>query len=43
MAKFDCIHHINITEDHLDAYSLHIIGYCTRVLAKNLISDAHAM
>ena len=42
-AKFDCIHHTNITEDHLNAYGLHINGYGTRVLAKNLISGAHAI
>ena len=35
---FDCIHHTNITEDHLNAYGLHINRYHTRVLAKNLIS-----
>ena len=42
-AKFHCIHHTNITEDHLNAYGLHINAYGTRVLAKNLISGAHAM
>ena len=25
-AKFYCIHHTNITEDHLNAYGLHING-----------------
>ena len=42
-AKFDCIHHTNITEAHLNVYGLHINGYDTRVLAKNLISGAHAI
>ena len=40
---FDCIHHTNITEDHLNAYGLHINGYGTRVLAKTLISGAQAI
>ena len=40
-AKFDCIYHTSITEDHLNTYGLHINGHGTRVLAKNLISDAH--
>ena len=30
-AKSDCIHHTNITEDHLNAYGLHINGYGTMV------------
>ena len=42
-AKFHCIHHMNITEDHLNAYGLHINAYGARVLAKNRISGAHAM
>ena len=42
-AKFDCIYHTNITEDHLNAYGLHINRYGTRVLAKDLISGAHAI
>ena len=42
-AKFECIHHTYITEDHLCACGLHINGYGTRVLAKNLVSGAHAM
>ena len=42
-AKFYCIHHTNITEDHLNAYGLYINGYGTRILAKNLTSGAHAM
>ena len=42
-AKFDCIHHTNITKDHLNAYGLHINGYSTRVLAKKLVSGTHAM
>ena len=42
-AKFHCIHHTNITKDHLNASGLHINGYSRRVLAKNLISGAHAM
>ena len=42
-SKCDCIHHTNITEDHLNAYGLHINGYGARVLAKNLISGAHAI
>ena len=40
-AKFDCIYHTSITEHHLNTYGLHINGYGTRVLAKNLISGAH--
>ena len=42
-AKFECIHHTYITEDHLRAYGLHINGCGTRVLAKNLVPGAHAM
>ena len=42
-ANFDRIHHTNITDDHLNAYGLHINGYVTMVLAKNLISGTHAM
>ena len=42
-AKFDCIHHTHITEDHLNAYGLHVNGYGIRVLAKNLISGAYAI
>ena len=30
-AKSDGIHHTNITEDHLNAYGLHINGYGTMV------------
>ena len=37
------VYHTNITKDHLNAYGLHINGYGTRVLAKNLISGAHAI
>ena len=40
-AKFDCIHHTKITENHLNAYGLHINWSGTKVLAKNLISDVH--
>ena len=29
---------MNITENHLNAYGLHINGYGTKVLAKSLIS-----
>ena len=36
----DCMHHTNITVDHLNAYDLHINGHGTRVLSKNLISGA---
>ena len=32
-AKFHCIHHTNITEDHLNASGLHINGYGRRVLS----------
>ena len=42
-AKFDCLHHTNITEDNLNAYGLHISGYGTRVLANNLILGVHAI
>ena len=42
-ANFDCIHHTNITEDHLNAYGLYINGYDTKFLAKNLISGANAI
>ena len=42
-AKFGCMHSTNIREDHLNAYGLHINGYGTRVLGKNLISGCHAM
>ena len=42
-ARFGCIYHTNIAEDHLNAYGLHINRYGTRNLAKNLISGAHAM
>ena len=30
-AKFDCIHHANITEDHLNAYGVQINGCGTKV------------
>ena len=39
--KFNCIHHTNITEGHLNVYGLHITGYGKAVLAKNLVSGAH--
>ena len=42
-ANFDCIHHTNIAEDHLNAYDLDISRNGTRVLAKGLISGAHAI
>ena len=42
-AKFDCIHHANTTEDHLNSYGLYINGYGKRVLANNLLSCPHAM
>ena len=42
-AKFYCIYHKNITEDHLNAYGFHRNGHGTRILAKNLISGAHAI
>ena len=42
-ANVDCIHHTNITEDHLNAYDLDISRYGTRVLAKDLTSGAHAI
>ena len=42
-AKFHCIHYTNITEDHLNAYGLHMNGYGRGVLAKNLILGAYAM
>ena len=42
-ANFDCIYHTNITEDHLNAYDLDISRYGTSVLAKDLLSGAHAI
>ena len=42
-AKIGCIHHTDITEDHLNAYSLHTNGYGKRVFAKKLISRSQAM
>ena len=42
-AKFGCIYHTNITEDHFNVYGLHINGSGTRVLAKNLIAGTHGM
>ena len=38
-ATFDCIHHMNITEDHLNAYGLHINGYGTRVYEKDSLTN----
>ena len=42
-AKFDCIHHTNIIENHLSAYGLHINRCDTRILVKNLMLGGHAM
>lgn len=40
-SSFNCIHHENILEEHLDRYGLHLNAKGSTVLAKNLLLGLH--